>query len=245
MRLLAVTLLALSTLASANERWYQIDVLVFSQQSEPSDFPEQWALTLQEPSDTFIVQPISAALPMPERSNAQPLRIPFTGEQLVELNGSSYQPKARTLVAEQDRQLQFAVEQFNRQSRYSTLGYWSWYEPMIEGQSNEFPIALTAQDERGAWQLEGELSLRLSRFIHIDAKIDWQREVEVTLEQAPIGDTAEERMTAMQAPAIIKNGTEHLTIEQSARMRSEELHYLDHPEFGVLLRARPIEVSEP
>ncbi|WP_119395502.1 CsiV family protein [Salinibius halmophilus] len=242
MRLAILLLVALSATVSATERWYQIDVLVFSQTSEAGKFPEQWPYKLNRRE--FSLQPIQPTLPMPApTSNAQPLRVPFQGEALIERVGNSYQPKARTLVPEADRQLQFAIDQFARQSRYTTLGYWSWYEPMIEGQANEFPVAIKAVDSNGTWELNGELSLRLSRFIHIDSKVEWQRDVEIISQTVTIEDTPEARMQALQDAPTVEQGIETLVIEQAARMRSNELHYLDHPEFGVLLRAQPIEVA--
>lgn len=246
MRFACLLLLGLAPFAFGEaQRWYQIDVLVFSQQAEDAKIPESFPVNIDLGTQTFVVEPVLAELPEPpeQKTPALPLRLPFAGEALVERIGERYQPKARLLVPEVDRQLAFATDQFDRQSRYDTLGYWSWYEPMVVGEQNEFPVALTATSADGDWQLDGEISLRLSRFIHIDSHIEWQREVEVVTEPE-VADTPEARMQAMMEAPSTQVGWQTLTIEQSARMRSNELHYLDHPEMGVLLRARPIEVAE-
>jgi hypothetical protein len=35
-----------------------------------------------------------------------------------------------------------------------------------------------------------------------------------------------------------------MVLDERRRLRSEELHYLDHPKFGVLVRIDPIEPNE-
>ena len=35
-----------------------------------------------------------------------------------------------------------------------------------------------------------------------------------------------------------------MVLDESRRMRSEEIHYLDHPKFGVIVRIDPVLVPE-
>lgn len=60
-------------------------------------------------------------------------------------------------------------------------------------------------------QLDGTVTLLLSRYLHLDARLSWT-------EPGPYGDL----------------GSYHL--RESRRMRSGELHHLDSPRFGLLVR---------
>lgn len=60
-------------------------------------------------------------------------------------------------------------------------------------------------------QLDGTVTLLLSRYLHLDAQLAWT-------EAGPYGDL----------------GSYHL--KESRRMRSGELHHLDSPRFGLLVR---------
>ena len=41
-------------------------------------------------------------------------------------------------------------------------------------------------------------------------------------------------------PFIIKN---IMTLNQSRRMRSNEIHYIDHPRMGVIIKIMPLEIT--
>jgi hypothetical protein len=90
------------------------------------------------------------------------------------------------------------------------LAHQSWRQPGL-GPSSAKPVALV-QTLEGTGTLFGTITLIRRRYLHAD--VDLWFETGDTLEQA--------------------------RMQQSRRMRSDELHYLDHPRLGVIIIARPV-----
>jgi hypothetical protein len=113
--------------------------------------------------------------------------------------------------------------------------------------------------------LDGTLTVSLSRYLHMDLDLVLQKTLPVveitqpeTMDSANVAD--DELITIIEHPADVdmKRGnalpggtTEpalrhfYFRMTQSRRMRSTELHYFDHPMFGVLAVIRPYELPEP
>lgn len=79
-------------------------------------------------------------------------------------------------------------------------------------QSREIPLA-----NNDAPRLDGTLRLILARYLHLESDLIWR-------------DTASDE----EKPVLF-----HL--KESRRMRSKDIHYLDHPRFGLVVRVTPLE----
>jgi len=73
--------------------------------------------------------------------------------------------------------------------------------------------------------IDGTIKLIRKRFLHVDADF---------LYRAPYIEDPANRLTREQWPQAFR-------LTESRRMRSRELHYLDHPMFGILIIATPYE----
>ena len=71
----------------------------------------------------------------------------------------------------------------------------------------------------GVHALEGTLQITLGRYLHFRAQL-WQS----------------------AAPTAQPQTFPYIELNESRAMRSGELHYLDHPEMGVLVRIDPVAV---
>lgn len=80
--------------------------------------------------------------------------------------------------------------------------------------------------------LEGALRVYLSRYLHLNVDLLYRERVSYAVE--PEGEQA-------GVEEIYYQG---IRMQQSRRMRSNELHYLDHPRLGVIARITPVEVEE-
>lgn len=112
-------------------------------------------------------------------------------------------------------------------------------------------------------RLEGTLRLILSRYLHIEADLLYREPLEgigASDRGEPLlgrGDTmpagdgmlvqeqdlfllAEQAMQLQPQPQY-----RVYRLQQSRRMRSNELHYLDHPVFGMAIKVTPYELPEP
>ena len=94
-----------------------------------------------------------------------------------------------------------------------------WMQPVPSRSAGE-PLMLAMQAAPSRGQLSGTLQVTLGRYLHFDAKL-W-------LEQPP------------QSPAA---AAPYMQLKQARTMRSGELHYLDHPRIGVLVRIDPLPPS--
>lgn len=88
--------------------------------------------------------------------------------------------------------------------------------------------------------LEGLLRVTLARYLHLEAELTYQNKIpEITDADNPFAilDNENER-NEMQ-----KQGVIHLKQKRN-RIRSNELHYVDHPVLGMLIRITPYEKPE-
>lgn len=139
----------------------------------------------------------------------------------------------------------FQLERGNSSPEFSDLGTDAIEDPMSHRQL-EFP-------------LDGTVTIRLSRYLHIDADLVWQRLEKVRPDASRLnfpesnenGDNIEitvngETVTNPLLEQSMGN-TEAMTrlnayrLRDSRRMRSKELHYIDHPIFGILALITPVE----
>ena len=144
-----------------------------------------------------------------------------------------------------DSSLQAISRSLGRSSRYTVLSHLSWVQPIGVELTPILVQAGQRYDDR--FEVEGTLSFSLSRFLHIQTNL-WYTIFE------PRGGNPNPYLTGFQSnlsdemleqhPALVEVERErgqyypartHLMF-QSRRMRSDELHYIDHPLFGVIVR---------
>lgn len=92
------------------------------------------------------------------------------------------------------------------------LAYGSWRQALPPRESPE-PLVLQAGEPDAArrYPLEGTLAATIGRYLHFAARLQWR---------LPDGGIA--------------------LLTEQRRLRSGELHYLDHPAFGVLVQVEPL-----
>jgi hypothetical protein len=77
--------------------------------------------------------------------------------------------------------------------------------------------------------IDGTIKLIRKRFLHVDADFIYR---------APYIDEAANKLSREKWPQAFR-------LVESRRMRSREVHYLDHPMFGILILATPYVAPEP
>jgi hypothetical protein len=119
---------------------------------------------------------------------------------------------------------------------FDLVWHGAWVQP-VPGRENPTPVLLQAGTLLGdRWTYEGTIAVTLGRFLHVHADI-WRnlplRHVE------PLHGSFR---PAGSARAHLEAGYERL--EEHRRMRSAEVHYLDHPHFGILVRIDPVTIPQ-
>lgn len=196
-----------------NGQWYDIEVLAFAYQS-PTVTQEQW------PALTGFPDLAAAAMIMPDT----------TPEHL----GQAFRP-----LPKDEQNFNDSYKNINYASKTRVLFHKSWSQFVTDGynlpirlyggkniqEASLAPLAIYSLEKPAfnlpyaqmhptylmppyPWELEGTIQMRLSRYMHVDTDFVFQREPD----HQPIRS--------------------HSTL----KLRSKEVHYVDHPYFGLLIR---------
>ncbi|MEM9623613.1 MAG: CsiV family protein [Pseudomonadota bacterium] len=131
------------------------------------------------------------------------------------------------------------VKALNRRRHLRPLIHQRWRQP-VPDRDNPQPVLLHTENSQqlpgtrnGLAQIEGYIEVTVSRFLHVNTRLWYHAD---TLGLSPIG------LPIQQLPPPPAGG--FMELAERRRLRSEELHYLDHPKLGLLIRVTPIELPE-
>jgi hypothetical protein len=260
-KLLSVLLVALLTTAAmaatAKEiqeepavDWYDIEVIIFRHHDLAALTHEKWK---RDPGTPAIRSAKELLPPLPEnlsKAHSDKLKAPLAYLQL----------------REDQYQMMDKFEQLQDAEGYDPLIHIAWRQPglgpddavavHIHGGVNGSAVAKEAADgEDGSGNtpeetavtpvvedqsepgvegppapfIDGTIKLIRKRFLHVEADF---------LYRAPYIDDPANHLSREQWPQAFR-------LTESRRMRSRELHYLDHPMFGILILATPYVAPEP
>jgi len=126
------------------------------------------------------------------------------------------------VLTEKDLRLRREAERLNRHKSYRLLFHRAWRQPMPVREQALPVLISTESDTMLHARVEGHLSLGKSKFMHLHGSI-WLSE------RTSVGP--EEQQPNMPVSYL------ELAVEE--QVRSNVLHYFDHPEFGMLVQIRP------
>ena len=147
--------------------------------------------------------------------------------------------------SDDDSSLRSILRSLNRSSRFNVLSHHSWRQPI---NNDPTPILIqTGQRYDDRFEVEGTLSFSRSRYLHVQTDL-WYTRFEPRdggISQHLSGiesNLSDERLEAYRDLVEVEKNrglyypSRTHQMVQSRRMRSSELHYLDHPLFGVIVR---------
>ncbi len=213
-------------------RWFDIEVIVFKRAQLSSENQEQWPPEPGRPNTDTA----ASLLPDVDDTNADP-----------------FEPVPFQLLPAESYQLNDALEKMLASDSYIPLVHLAWRQPtyekhralpilinggaVIPQQLNTFadPSVIPPQMN----DLEGTITVSVIRYLHLAA---------VLLLHDPSATT--ESLAAVPAEGILS--TDHLPelgmrsyrLMETRRMRSTEVHYFDHPAFGILAVITPYKLPE-
>lgn len=147
--------------------------------------------------------------------------------------------------SEDNSSLSDVLRSLNRSSRFRVLDHQSWIQPI----GSEPTAVMMQAGERydDLYELEGTLAFSVSRYLHVETNL-WYTLFEPRgirrsgPAPATFGNLNEETLAAYADLVEVERqrgqyypARRHAMV-QSRRMRSGELHYIDHPLFGVIVR---------
>ncbi len=146
-----------------------------------------------------------------------------------------------------DDQLRLGAEagDIGRNSGLRVLWHGRWIQPVP---TRDTPQPLLIQLGRAfgdTYQLEGTLEVTIGRYLHFHPRL-WYQEPGLGLAPVAVwgdaqgnGPQAPHGTTDWQPPTNLM--TRYMVLDESRTMRSEQLHYLDHPKLGIVVRIDPVE----
>jgi len=222
---------------------FQVEVLIFTHRDfDPSE--EQFAIEDQrapprvEPlRETSVFDDPDFASP----DNAEPLNAPGTPNGAAPLGADATAPgAAQPDSALPEAEFTFRVlrpEELQLTNQYRVLNRLQAYHPLVHGgwiqqglsDNDALPVDLGVLGVRNPF---GTIRLSLSRFLHVKLDLSYVDG------QAPQGAVAPTQDRLTELPVATRY---HLSAER--RISSGELHYFDHPAFGVLIKITPVRQS--
>lgn len=132
-----------------------------------------------------------------------------------------------TMLGTDELTLDRAFARLNNLDAYTPLIHTGWsQEARLEEEAQSFDLAVL-----GSLRPAGTIRLHRSRFLHLTLDLVLQNDYRYTL--APVAfDEPHWPLAEFQAPLRYR-------IDVQRRIRSEEIHFFDHPAFGVLITVRP------
>jgi hypothetical protein len=227
---------------------YEVEVLIFANRTfdpteerfdfAPSGFGGDAAAPLQEPPvfDDAWLNSLRGELPQTQPPPPQP-STPEPAPPLEPLPPPDPLAEQRAALAAALRVVPLPPEGLKLTSEYRRLQAIAAYQPLVhfgwvqpglpEADSTPFDLMTL-----GVPNPHGTVRVHLSRFLHITLDLSYQATAGVT-PSAAASDGLDEIVLAPQY---------RLRATRSAR--SGELHYFDHPAFGVLVRVTPVPAAD-
>jgi hypothetical protein len=206
-------------------RAYPLDVIAFDDEANRSaaypldaETRAQPALPASKPNRPAQPQTQSQAM-APVTPSAAERAAKLVADYQAELQGRSYkfEPSSTFLLGAEDGRLQ-------RSNVYHVVFHRAWIQP-VPDRDQLRPMLIQIRDRADSVaRIEGFLGITRGRYLHIDARL-WY--------------AVNANQTAIEAEE-----PSYMELREQRRMRSGELHYLDHPKFGVLARVDPIQPPE-
>jgi peptidoglycan-binding protein CsiV len=139
-----------------------------------------------------------------------------------------------------DLALTAEVKALNRQRHLRPVIHKRWRQP-IPARDRPQPIYVSSEfttsapgTSAGFAKIEGYISVTVGRYLHFAPTLWYHAD---TLGVAPVP-------LPVMGPLPELADNRYFVLSESRRMRSAELHYLDHPKLGVLVRIDPVELPD-
>jgi hypothetical protein len=113
-----------------------------------------------------------------------------------------------------------------RSANYRPIAYLAWRQPVYDRDQARALVLPSATDASGDAYVDGSVKVAVERYLHL--YLDLQLHLPVH----------------SQEPEAMGHEIPEFRLTESRRMRSKEIHYFDHPRFGVIALITPYEPPE-
>ena len=148
-----------------------------------------------------------------------------------------------------DLSLRTAAIRMRRSGDYEVMHHGKWLQT-VPPRDSAAPllIQLGAIEPDAKFELEGSVSVTLGRFLHFATQV-WLQKAPPDTQSVPVlasggESTGETGSGSPHTDGASTDTADYVLLSESRRMRPGELHYLDHPWLGILVRIEPAEAPE-
>ena len=196
-----------------HERWYQVEMIVFARNDNAAQ-QEVW--------------PHNIKLAYPE--NLITLKTSEAGDS-----------GAFTMLKPSERQLNAQAASIARNSGYSLVFHQAWRQ-MIYNKKTSILIN-GGKTFNGHQELEGSIDLSVAQYLKLQTNL-WLTQFSAANNINDLGDSWPELPSIPGTEPSVDQPTDYLIkrivkISQQRSMRSQEVHYIDHPLLGIIIKIIP------
>ncbi len=146
-----------------------------------------------------------------------------------------------------DLSLRTAAIRMRRSDDYEVMHHGKWLQP-VPPRDGALPLLIQLGAPDATFELEGSVSVTLGRFLHFATQV-WLRKTPPETRSASVPPSEGEAAGGAQGGSADTGGSSmdaagYVLLSESRRMRPGELHYLDHPWLGILVRIEPAEAPD-
>ncbi len=254
--------IASQTTDTASERWFQIELIIFKNPSLETDNPEVWpAYSPVEHPVSFIKLNGTHQL---LTENSEQSRSARTEDGVIPIPSEGLE--AFTALLSEERQMNSERRKIKADQRFQLLFHEAWNQP-VPDRETVIPIRIEGGETFGRQpELQGYINLYVERYLHLSTDLHLIEYAKSSDPFSLINDQSELKTPtsttldtlggytllntdmALNSQFSRKSDQYFVSVQDSQlkerrRMRSKEIHYLDNPEFGMLVLITPIEVQ--
>lgn len=235
---------------ATSPRWYQIELVFFEPVlADPAN--EDWPVIIESELPADLIEPAAPIQP------------------LAALDNPAIEPNAYQLLNPEKFSLTGLADKLVKKNQYRVISHLAWRQPAVD-KARALPVhihdlpmqkeinenvgrlvlsddpqllnPLTENIERESLassplvpeggHIDGSITLSLARYLHLRTDISYINPDVYLAEQIARQDT--------ESPSV-----ERFVLRESRRMRSKEIHYFDHPYFGIITLVTPYERPVP
>jgi hypothetical protein len=255
-----------SPVTAEPERWFQVEVLIFKNPTIETDTPELWPSYADIAHPPAFIGLTDTSATLNDNGNLAEANTP---DSVIELNAPVSVEGLSAFQALSEAELQMIGEhdKIARDRRYQVLFHKAWNQP-VPSRNQVIPIRIDGGERFGRQtELQGYISLYVERYLHLTTDlhlIDFEKSNPFSLVDEVNEVAQHETSSQMQEgfgdmpllnADLITNSqisreskpffisVQDVQLTEKRRMRSKEIHYLDNPEFGMLILITPIDIQ--
>lgn len=220
--------------------FYIVEMIVFTNElrmyREEEYWPDQLELTVKPP--LLFLEAIEPATVYPELYG----------------KAATISSTQLPLLTQNKAELSDAANKIRTAGRHRLLSHQLWLQK-LDDKSNALPMAVQAGREvNGFYEVSGTITLHKGRYLHIESnlwrsiftnKVEEALAIQLPFISSQLNNFNEPLLSTDESESnLAEEAVQPLvsivsTMQQRRRMRSKEVHFLDHPLFGIIIQLRP------